>query len=162
MGVTIHRGTMPGGVTPTCNECGVLLCWDISNAEYEEAKPFWDDWCCQDCNGGKAMSLHDWKAANANMPKPAAAAPAEEELSGWIDDPDDPELEAAWPVLKARVGDLSGWQYVGSRQAPGQAWQHTFRNRRLLESAEDEEEMEAAHQEVEASAGWEPQLRLEE
>ncbi|MDW7555348.1 hypothetical protein D9623_33475 (plasmid) [Azospirillum brasilense] len=56
MGVTIHRGTIPGGVTPICNCCGINLCWDISNEEYREAKAFWDAWVCQDCNGGKPMS----------------------------------------------------------------------------------------------------------
>lgn len=41
-----------GGYTPACNQCGVHLCWDISENEYEEDKQFWEDWICQDCNGG--------------------------------------------------------------------------------------------------------------
>lgn len=61
MGVHVHGGTMPGGVTPICNECGVSLCWDISDSEYEAAKVFWDDWICKDCNGGQALSLKDFK-----------------------------------------------------------------------------------------------------
>ena len=61
MGVHVHPGTLPGSVTPICNDCGVALCWDISDEEYQEAKTFWDAWICQDCNGGKPLSLKDWK-----------------------------------------------------------------------------------------------------
>lgn len=60
MGVQVNNGTMPGGVTPTCNDCGVALCWDISDEQYAEAKEFWDAWVCQDCNGGEPMSLKAW------------------------------------------------------------------------------------------------------
>lgn len=37
------------------------------NEEYAEAKAFWDDWICQDCNGGKPMSLKTWKSAHAGQ-----------------------------------------------------------------------------------------------
>jgi len=47
--------------TPTCNECGIALCWDLSIVEYEEDKDFWDDWVCEVCNGGKPMSLIQYK-----------------------------------------------------------------------------------------------------
>ncbi|HET8689406.1 MAG TPA: hypothetical protein VFM18_22575 [Methanosarcina sp.] len=60
MGVHTHNGTMYGALTPICNECGVSLCWDISEEEYEEANPFWDDWICYDCNDGNHLSLKDW------------------------------------------------------------------------------------------------------
>ncbi len=60
MGVHVHHGTMPGGVTPICNDCGIALCWDISDADYAEATAFWDAWICQDCNGGERMSLKDF------------------------------------------------------------------------------------------------------
>ena len=53
---------MDGGVTPICNECGVALCWDISEEDYQQAKQFWDDWICQVCNGGTPLSLRSWKA----------------------------------------------------------------------------------------------------
>lgn len=55
MGATVCRGTMPECLTPVCNECGIHLCWDISEDEYAEYKQFWDDWICQSCNGGIAM-----------------------------------------------------------------------------------------------------------
>jgi hypothetical protein len=55
MGV-IHRPSSLGdALTPICNACGVTLCWDIWEGEYEEAKFFWDNWLCQDCNGGEPM-----------------------------------------------------------------------------------------------------------
>jgi hypothetical protein len=52
---------MPGAVTPACNDCGVALCWDISEHQYREEKSFWDEWICQDCNGGEPMSLRDYR-----------------------------------------------------------------------------------------------------
>lgn len=55
MGVVKLKSTLSGGVTPICNECGVALCWDISNEEYDHEKSFWDNWKCKDCNGGIAM-----------------------------------------------------------------------------------------------------------
>ena len=63
MGVTTHRGTQPGGVTPTCDACGIALCWDISRTEYLEAKAFWDAWKCQECHGSR-MSAFGWKTVN--------------------------------------------------------------------------------------------------
>lgn len=45
-----------GGYTPQCNHCGIRLCWDISEYEYEEDKDFWDDWICQECNDGTPMT----------------------------------------------------------------------------------------------------------
>lgn len=61
MGVTVSNGTMPGGVTPICNSCGISLCWDITDNEYLEDKSFWDSWKCEDCNGS-VMSLKSWRA----------------------------------------------------------------------------------------------------
>lgn len=60
MGVHIHSRTIDEGLTPICNECGVSLCWDISDLEYISYKEFWDDWICQDCNGGQRMSRSDY------------------------------------------------------------------------------------------------------
>ena len=50
MGVTIGNSTMDGAVTPICNSCGICLCYDISDSEYEENKTFWDNWQCGDCD----------------------------------------------------------------------------------------------------------------
>lgn len=66
MGVQVMASTMPGAVTPTCNECGIALCWDISEEEYEEARPFWDRWICETCNGGRRMSLRQWQHTNGS------------------------------------------------------------------------------------------------
>lgn len=63
MGLHVHGGTMPGGVTPICNECGVSLCWDVAEEEAEQDRAFWDQWVCRDCNGGEPMSLSAWKSA---------------------------------------------------------------------------------------------------
>jgi len=52
MGVHIHHGTMDEGVTPICNSCGISLCWDIHESDYNENKGFWDAWICEECNGG--------------------------------------------------------------------------------------------------------------
>jgi len=64
MGVHRHGSTPVGAVTPICNECGVSLCWDIADHEYEEDKAFWDRWTCQDC---KPVSLKAWKKAQEGI-----------------------------------------------------------------------------------------------
>jgi hypothetical protein len=61
MGVQVSPSTMPGAVTPTCNECGVALCWDVSNEEYVLDRAFWDAWICEQCNGGEPMTLMQWR-----------------------------------------------------------------------------------------------------
>lgn len=73
MGVHTHRGTMPGAVTPICNECGVSLCWDVGEDEYKQQAAFWNDWICKDCNGGESLSLTNWNqkqitAGNQKIP----------------------------------------------------------------------------------------------
>lgn len=50
MGVTVTASTMPGGVTPICDNCGIALCWDLAESEYRMDKEFWDNWQCRDCN----------------------------------------------------------------------------------------------------------------
>jgi hypothetical protein len=67
MGAHVHGGTMPGAITPVCNDCMVALCWDISEEDYAAERPFWDSWVCRDCNGGEPMSRKKITAA-----KPAA------------------------------------------------------------------------------------------
>jgi hypothetical protein len=52
MGVTITNSTLDGGYTPCCNECGIHLCFDISEEDYEADQEFWDRWICEVCNGG--------------------------------------------------------------------------------------------------------------
>lgn len=49
MGVTRTASTLPDGWTPICNDCGVALCWDISEYDYNERPAFWDAWCCKEC-----------------------------------------------------------------------------------------------------------------
>lgn len=70
MGVHQHAGTMPGAVTPICNECGVSLCWDIAEEEYHQHIGFWDAWICQDCNGGQRLSLKLWRDRQAALKTP--------------------------------------------------------------------------------------------
>lgn len=64
MGVHVHGGTMHGAVTPICNDCGIALCWDVSEEEYEQDQPFWDAWICEDCNGGVRLNLKEWRIKN--------------------------------------------------------------------------------------------------
>lgn len=49
MGVTRTASTLPDGWTPICNDCGVALCWDISEYDYNERPAFWDAWLCKEC-----------------------------------------------------------------------------------------------------------------
>ena len=56
MGVTITPSTMPNSWTPICNDCGIALCYDISDDEYQRMKNFWENWRCKECN-------EDWKGA---------------------------------------------------------------------------------------------------
>ena len=77
MGVTVNKSTTPGGVTPICDKCGVSLCWDISDDEYQMDRPFWDTWVCRDCNGGVPLSRKAYresvKAARCCAPRSKAA-----------------------------------------------------------------------------------------
>jgi hypothetical protein len=68
MGLSTHGGTMPGAITPICNECGTFLCWDLGEEEAERDRMFWDSWVCQDCNGGERMSLQRWRIDRAKEP----------------------------------------------------------------------------------------------
>ena len=56
MGAIRGRGTMAGGRTPICEDCGVNLCWDISEEDYQENPSFWEAWICCDCNGGEPFT----------------------------------------------------------------------------------------------------------
>lgn len=84
------------------------------------------------------------------------AAPVSASQGAYIEEPDDPELLAAWKTLRARVGSLAGWQYGGSVLRPD-GWLHCFTNRRLREEARyDDSDAVDPYQEVIASAGWKP------
>lgn len=61
MGIHTHKSTMPGGMTPICNDCGISLCWDVDESEAETNAEFWNQWVCRDCNGGTPMSFHVWQ-----------------------------------------------------------------------------------------------------
>jgi len=39
-----------GGYDVYCGECGVKLCWSISEEEYLDHVEFWDNYSCEDCN----------------------------------------------------------------------------------------------------------------
>lgn len=38
-------------LTPHCNDCGVPMCWDISQEEYDNNRAAWDNWICEYCSG---------------------------------------------------------------------------------------------------------------
>ena len=61
MGVVVLVSTMAGSVTPICNRCGVTLCYDVDEDEYDDDQEFWDGWVCESCNGGTPMSLKTWR-----------------------------------------------------------------------------------------------------
>jgi hypothetical protein len=48
--------TFECGYTPVCDDCGIFLCWDISDEEYERDRAFWDSWRCKSCNRDVPMS----------------------------------------------------------------------------------------------------------
>lgn len=50
MGVINSLSFPDDALTPVCEKCGVHLCWDISQKEYEDDKLFWENWQCKDCN----------------------------------------------------------------------------------------------------------------
>lgn len=52
MGITVLPSNAPDELTPICNECGICLCWSITIDEYNVCPAFWNNWICQDCNGG--------------------------------------------------------------------------------------------------------------
>ena len=92
MGVTVSRGTMPGGCTPICNDCGICLCWDISDEEYEEDRLFWDSWICKECNHGIPMNRKDFASKNIKIEppeqvqdRPQTPKNADEDIWAWLD-----------------------------------------------------------------------------
>lgn len=73
MGVQVNSATLEGGVTPLCSRCGVWLCWDISQGEYEEDRAFWDAWLCRKCNGGTPMRRDEFRKSRGRGAEPFAA-----------------------------------------------------------------------------------------
>lgn len=65
MGVTNSR-TIPGDYTPICNQCGIALCYDISQEDYDKYQAFWDQWCCPECGGNGEGSFLKWFAKEKN------------------------------------------------------------------------------------------------
>lgn len=57
----VHQN--PDGYTPVCNACGVSLCWDISDEDYEDQKKFWDRWHCRTCDPNAVGSRKRWREA---------------------------------------------------------------------------------------------------
>jgi len=47
MGVIPAEGS---DLTPCCENCGVCLCYDITQHWYEDRKEFWDNWKCKHCD----------------------------------------------------------------------------------------------------------------
>lgn len=72
MGVAVFSGTLQGGVTPVCNDCGMRLDWDISEGEYAQDRAFWDAWRCRDCNGGTPMRRAEFRKRASNPTSCAA------------------------------------------------------------------------------------------
>jgi len=52
-----------GGRTPICSDCGISLCWDISEEEFQEDLDFWLAWKCRDCNPDYRGSLKRYQEA---------------------------------------------------------------------------------------------------
>lgn len=38
------------GYTPICGDCGIALCFDIDENEYDAMRAYWDNWKCETCN----------------------------------------------------------------------------------------------------------------
>lgn len=68
MGTQVTASTIPGGITPLCNECGVALCWDLPEEEYLQDKGFWDEWRCRDCNPDYEGALQRYRAQRGTSP----------------------------------------------------------------------------------------------
>lgn len=70
MAVSIN---VTGTYTPQCGECGIALCWDLSEEEYLEHKAFWDGWECCKCKPDylrsfkKLHPIHDRKEDCGNV-----------------------------------------------------------------------------------------------
>jgi hypothetical protein len=47
MGVTVRPGNI---YQPTCDECGIALCWCLEQYEYNIRMEYWDNWKCKDCD----------------------------------------------------------------------------------------------------------------
>ncbi len=54
-----------GTVTPVCRRCGVRLSQSLSVEAYRADRLFWDDWICDVCNGGRALSMSQWRQQRA-------------------------------------------------------------------------------------------------
>lgn len=111
MGLSYHGGTMPGGITPICNECGTFLCWDISEEDAEQDRAFWDAWICETCNGGVRMSLKEWRQQHPQHSIAAVVAKPNDpraEFSQILDAlANDPELIQQLEIIRSRKTSCS-------------------------------------------------------
>jgi hypothetical protein len=48
------------GWQPICNDCGICLCFVITDQEYERTKDFWEQWCCSQCDSYAIGSFARW------------------------------------------------------------------------------------------------------
>jgi len=80
MGVVITNSTIPGSITPMCNDCGIALCWDVENSEYEEYKEFWDNWTCRDCNPNYSGAYERFKNKKTEI-----KTKMEEKITGTVE-----------------------------------------------------------------------------
>lgn len=55
-----------GSYTPICNDCGVKLCWGLSETEYQRTKEYWDKWRCEACSSPLA-TLSNWLKQNSSL-----------------------------------------------------------------------------------------------
>lgn len=50
----------PDGWQPICNDCGISLCFVITDVEYERTKDFWEQWRCIYCDPYAIGSFARW------------------------------------------------------------------------------------------------------
>lgn len=86
----IQSKQLPDGYTPHCSECGIALCYDISEAEYQELTAFWDGWCCASCNpdaSGSYLRARDEarKGMLSDVVAPNGAGITSERILGFRD-----------------------------------------------------------------------------
>lgn len=55
-----------GEYQPICDECGIALCINLIEEEYQRAKGYWDNWTCVYCNPHAIGSLARWLETHEN------------------------------------------------------------------------------------------------
>lgn len=54
------------GYQPICNDCGIALCFSISEEEYKRTKGFWENWKCVYCDKHAIGSFARWLESHKN------------------------------------------------------------------------------------------------